>query len=96
MATHFEFTSRKEIEDLFNGREQAANELAASMAAPVAKRGRGRPRKNPDAPAKSSRRPNNYNLFMSEKLKTIHIEMPGLSRSECMRLAAQTWNKADT
>lgn len=59
---------------------------------PAAKRGRGRPRKNPDGPVRKPRQPTAYNLFLKDTLPRLKDSHPHLSNKERMTLASEMWN----
>lgn len=56
------------------------------------KRGRGRPRKNPDAIPRKPRQPTAYNMFLKETLPALKESHPHLSNKERMQMASKLWN----
>lgn len=57
------------------------------------KRGRGRPKKNPDHEPRKPRQPTAYNLFLKAKLAELSITYPHLPNKERMKIASNIWNE---
>ena len=57
------------------------------------KRGRGRPKKNPNQEPRKPRQPTAYNLFLKEKLKELSLTYPDLPNKDRMKIASNIWNE---